>query len=66
MGRAIMVMLCMRMRSAVMLVVGPQLLLRADAGRRAQHGARHRAPDGEQHGEQHQEPEANDFHGGQD
>ena len=30
----------------------PHLALRADAGRRAEHGCRHRTPDGEQHGKQ--------------
>jgi hypothetical protein len=30
----------------------PQFALHAHAGRRAQHGASHRAPDGEQHSEQ--------------
>ena len=32
------------------------------AGRRAGHGHRHRAPNGEQHGEQNQEPDAQELH----
>ena len=40
--------------------------LGADAGWRAQHGGRHRAPNREQRGEHHQEPETKDLHGGQD
>lgn len=32
------------------------------ASRRAGHGHRHRAPDGEQHGKQNQEPDAEELH----
>jgi hypothetical protein len=35
-----------------MVVHKPHLALHAHAGRRTQHGACHRAPDGEQHSEQ--------------
>lgn len=32
------------------------------SGRRACHGHRHRAPNGEQHGKQNQEPDAEELH----
>ena len=45
-----------------MVVHKPQFALHAHTGRRAQHGASHRAPDGEQRSEQQQEPDAKQFH----
>lgn len=53
------------MVSGRMVVDEPHLALRAYAGRRAQHGSRHRAPDGEQDGKQQQEPDANGLHKGE-
>lgn len=43
-------------------VCGNHFGLGADAGRRAQHGCRHRAPDGEQDGKQQQQPDAGVLH----
>ncbi len=41
-----------------------ELVVRACITCRAEHGGRHRAPQGKQHGQQQQEAEANGFHKG--
>lgn len=48
--------------SQSMVVCGDHFGLRTNARRRAQHGCRHRTPDGEQDGKQQQQPDAGVLH----